>query len=154
MRKIVGFTCGSFDLLHAGHALMLKECKKYCDYLIVGLQSDPTIDRSDKNKPVMELAERKIMLESIRYVDKIITYNTELDLYDLLIKLQSGRSVERVWDYDFVRIIGSDWKGKEFTGHNLGLETVFNTRTHNFSTSELRKRVYIAEHVNSKYCKD
>ena len=145
--KLIGFTCGSFDLLHAGHALMLKECKKQCDYLIVGLQSDPTIDRSDKNKPVMELVERKTMLESIRYVDEIVTYNTEHELYTLLQKLDNVHS-------NLIRIIGSDWEGKKFTGHDLNIAIYFNSRKHNFSTSELRKRVYIAEHVNSKYCKN
>ena len=145
--KLIGFTCGSFDLLHAGHALMLKECKKQCDYLIVGLQSDPTIDRSDKNKPVMGLVERKIMLESIKYVDEIVTYNTEHELYTLLQKLDNVHS-------NLIRIIGSDWEGKKFTGHDLNIAIYFNSRKHNFSTSELRKRVYIAEHVNSKYCKN
>ena len=130
----IGFTCGSFDLLHAGHAIMLKECKAYCDYLIVGLQTDPSVDREYKNKPVQALEERKIMLESIKWVDKIYTYNTEKDLYSLLQTLSPD-----------IRIVGSDWKGKEFTGHDLPIKVVFNTRDHAYSSSSLRERVYNAE---------
>jgi len=129
-----GFTCGAFDLLHAGHAEMLEECKKVCDYLIVGLQSDPSIDRKTKNKPVQTLKERYRMLKSIKYVDEIVLYDTESDLVELLKKLPID-----------VRIIGADWKGKEYTGKGLPIEIYFNTRNHSLSTSELRKRVYEAE---------
>tara|TARA_E500000331_G_C17256325_1_gene713230 strand:+ start:1732 stop:2154 length:423 start_codon:yes stop_codon:yes gene_type:complete len=129
-----GFTCGAFDMLHAGHALMLKECKDHCDYLIVGLQRDPNIDRPDKNKPVQSYDERDIMLKSIRWVDEVVYYDTEDDLSDLL----------RILSID-VRIIGADWKGKEFTGHELGIPVVFNSRDHGYSTSDLRHRVFIAE---------
>ena len=83
-----GFTCGAFDLLHTGHALMLKECKEYCDYLIVGLQRDPTIDRPEKNKPVQSYEERDIMLKSIRWVDEVVYYDTEDDLELLLQSLE------------------------------------------------------------------
>lgn len=131
-----GFTCGAFDLCHAGHVLMFKECKEHCDYLIVGLHSDPTLDRKNKNKPIQSLEERMIQLEAISYIDKIVTYNTEKDLYELLSK--NPHSID-------VRIIGADWKGKEFTGHDLPLETIFNSRTHSYSTSELRKRIAEAE---------
>ena len=103
VNNIIGFTCGSFDLLHAGHALMLKECKNYCDTLIVGLQKDPSADRNYKNKPVQTLEERRIMLESIKYIDKIYAYSTEKDLYSLLQLLTPD-----------VRIVGSDWKDKKF----------------------------------------
>ena len=86
--KIIGFTCSSFDLLHAGHILMLKDAKDQCDYLIVGLQTDPTIDRPNiKNRPVQSLEERKIQLEAVKYIDEIINYNTESDLYELLVKI-------------------------------------------------------------------
>ena len=132
----IGFTCGSFDLCHAGHVLMFKECKELCDYLVVGLQSDPTLDRSHKNKPIQSVEERLIQLEAITYIDKIVTYNTEEDLYNLLKKNDHGITV---------RIIGADWQGKEFTGSDLPLETIFNSRTHSYSTSELRKRIADAE---------
>ena len=135
-KTIVGFTCGTFDLCHAGHILMLKECKDVCDYLIVGLQSDPSNDRPEKNKPVMSLEERMIILEGIKYVDKIMVYDTEKDLYNYLSHHQR--------DID-VRIIGEDWKGKPFTGHDLPIKAVFNSRSHNYSSSELRKRVHEAE---------
>jgi glycerol-3-phosphate cytidylyltransferase len=134
-----GFTCSAFDLLHAGHMLMLKEAKEQCDYLIVGLQDDPsTTDPSyrgkKKNRPIMSLEERRIMLEGTRYIDEIVLYNTEEDLYELLKKLKPD-----------VRIIGADWKGKEFTGSDLPIPVFFNSRNHNYSTTELRQRVAKAE---------
>ena len=135
----IGFTCGAFDLCHAGHMLMLKECKEYCDFLIVGLQTDPTIDRPEKNKPVQDLEERRTQLEAVKYIDKIVTYDTEKDLYELLANNPHGINV---------RIIGADWEGKPFTGHDLPLETVFNSRTHSYSSSNLRKRVAEAEAKN------
>lgn len=130
----IGFTCGALDLLHAGHAEMLEECKKVCDYLIVGLHSDPTLDRKNKNKPIQTMEERMTMLKSIKYVDEIVTYDTEADLLQLLKALPID-----------VRIIGADWKGKEYTGKGLPIEMYFNARNHSFSTSELRNRVYEAE---------
>lgn len=131
---IVGFTCGSFDLLHSGHALMLKEAKTHCDRLIVGLQSDPTLDRSEKNKPVQDLDERLIMLKSIRWVDDVRVYNTESELIELIKNVNPD-----------VRIIGADWRGKQFTGYELPVRVVFNTRDHSYSTSSLRERVMTAE---------
>ena len=133
-RAIVGFTCGSFDLLHAGHMLMLAEAKGWCDHLIVGLQSDPTIDRPGKNKPVMSLEERRVLLEGNVYVDEIVLYDTEADLVNLLCDISPD-----------VRIVGADWKGRPFTGHDLDIEVKFNTRSHSYSSSELRARVYEAE---------
>lgn len=130
----VGFTCGSFDLLHAGHALMLQEAKSHCDRLVVGLQTDPTLDREDKNKPVLSVDERLIMLKAIRWVDEVHVYNTETDLVDLLKKINPD-----------VRIIGSDWKGKLFTGYELPIKVVFNSRDHGHSTSSIRDRVLNAE---------
>ena len=129
-----GFTCGAFDLLHAGHALMLKECKDHCDYLVVGLQRDPSVDRKNKNKPVQDYEERDIMIRSIKWVDEVVYYDTEEDLYELL------KSI----DID-VRIVGADWQGKPFTGHDLPINVVFNSRDHGYSTSSLRERVYQAE---------
>lgn len=139
--KKVGVTVGAFDLCHAGHILVFKEAKTVCDYLIVGLQSDPTIDRPEKNKPVMSLEERKIILESIKYIDQIFVYDTEEGLYDILKKNEFGIDV---------RIIGSDWKGKNYTGHDLPIEMYFNTRDHGFSTTALRRRIYEAEAAKEK----
>ena len=132
--KTVGFTCGAFDLLHAGHAMMLEECKEHCDYLIVGLQYDPSIDRPEKNRPVQTYQERYTMVSAIKYVDEIVLYETERDLYALLVELQPD-----------VRIVGAHWKGKQFTGADLPIKCVFNSRDHGYSTSDLRKRVFIAE---------
>ena len=137
-----GFTCGSMDLFHAGHVLMLKEAKEYCNILIVGLQTDPTIDRPEKNKPIQSIEERTIQLEGCRYVDKIVMYNTEDQLRELLASLNNQYSRE---GNTFARIIGADWKEKEFTGHDLNIDTIFNSRNHNYSSSELRKRIYKLE---------
>lgn len=128
----VGFTCGSFDLLHAGHMLMLEEAKAVCDFLIVGLQSDPTIDRPDtKNKPIQTISERRIQLLGTKFVDQVIEYETESDLYELLQELQPD-----------IRILGADWKKKNYTGKDLKIKCFFNSRNHNWSTSELRGRVF------------
>ena len=137
--KPVGFTCSTFDLLHAGHILMLAECKNICDYLIVGVQSDPTIDRPEtKNKPVQSVVERYVQLSAVKFIDQIIVYDTEKDLEDLLMFLPIG-----------VRIIGEEYKDKEFTGKQIcedrDIKIWFNSRTHRFSSSELRQRTYQSE---------
>lgn len=127
----VGFTCSCFDLLHAGHILMLKEAKAQCDYLIVGLQTDPTIDRPDtKNKPVQSITERFIQLEAVKYIDEIVVYATEDDLIQIL----------KAYNID-VRIMGEEYKDKPFTGNDLPMEIYFNKRTHKYSTTELRNRI-------------
>ena len=130
----VGFTCGSMDLLHAGHVLMLQECKQYCDRLIVGLQTDPTLDRpGDKNRPCQTIVERYIQLKAVKYVDEIIPYQTEEDLVELL----------RAIPFD-VRFVGEDWKGKPYTGHDLqGMadKVMYNHRYHDYSSSRLRSRI-------------
>lgn len=131
-----GFTCGAFDLCHAGHILMFQECREVCDYLIVGLHSDPSLDRPEKNKPIMSLEERLIILKSIKYIDEVVVYNTEADLYSILKDNKLGIDI---------RIIGADWKDKPFTGHDLPMENYFNTRDHGYSTSELRRRIYEEE---------
>ncbi len=132
-----GFTAGAFDLCHAGHMRVFKECKNVCDYLIVGLQTDPSLDRPDeKNKPVMPVEERKIILESVKYIDEVVVYERESDLYNLLKENTLGIDI---------RIVGADWKDKPFTGHDLPIEVYFNTRDHGFSTTELRRRVYEQE---------
>ena len=130
----IGFTCGSFDLLHAGHVLMLEEARRECDHLIVGVQIDPTLDRPDKNKPIQSLEERITVLRGIRWVDEIRTYSTEEQLHDMLEIMVTD-----------VRILGADWKDKEYTGHDLGHKVHFNTRDHGWSSSDLRRRVYEAE---------
>ena len=131
----IGFTCSTFDLFHAGHLLMLEEAKKQCDYLIVGLQTDPTIDRpKEKNKPVQTVFERWIQVESCKYVDKVIPYATEKELLDILLSYPIN-----------VRILGEEYEHRHFTGVELDIECYFNKRRHSFSTSELRQRVVAAE---------
>ena len=137
--KPVGFTCSTFDLLHAGHILMLAECKQICDYLIVGVQSDPTIDRPGvKNKPVQSIVEWYVQLSAVKFVDEIIVYNTEKDLEDMLMFLPIN-----------VRIIGEEYKDKDFTGKQIcedrGIKIWYNSRSHRFSSSELRQRTYQSE---------
>jgi len=135
----VGFTCSTFDLLHAGHITMLEEAKRHCDYLIVGLQVDPTLDRPDsKNPPVQSIVERQIQLAAVKYIDEIVMYSTEKDLEDLLLTLPIN-----------VRILGVEYKDHEFTGKEIclqrGIELFFNGRDHSFSSTSLRKRIYEAE---------
>jgi len=126
-----GFTCSCFDLLHAGHILMLKDAKAQCDKLIVGLQTDPTIDRPEKNKPIQSYEERYIQLEAIKYVDEIIKYETEEELYQLLKILRPD-----------VRVLGSDYEdGRYFTGMELNIPIYFHKRNHNYSTSSLRDKI-------------
>ena len=131
---IIGFVCGAFDLFHAGHAILLEACSSYCDYLIVGLQTDPSVDRKEKNKPIQTMFERFSQLVSHKYVDLIIPYDTEKDLINLIASI----------DIDF-RFLGTDYLGKSFTGQELcerkGIEIIYIDRYHDFSTSELRKRI-------------
>ena len=132
-----GFTAGAFDLCHAGHFLMFEEAREHCDYLIVGLHSDPTIDRPDtKNKPIMSVEERMIILKGIKYIDEVVVYDTEADLIKILTENKLGIGV---------RILGVEYKDKPYSGRDLPLEVYYNTRGHSFSTTELRNRVYEAE---------
>lgn len=126
----IGFTCSTFDLLHAGHVVMLEEARSNCDYLIVGLQNDPTIDRPEKNKPIQSIVERQLQLSAVRYVDEIIVYNTEADLRDLLLTLPID-----------MRIIGEEYRDKDFTGKEIPMKIIYNSRKHSFSSTSLRKRV-------------
>lgn len=134
----IGFTCSTFDLLHAGHITMLEEAKHHCDYLIVGLQNDPTLDRPEKNAPVQSIVERQIQLAAVKYVDEIVIYNTEQDLVDLLLTLPID-----------VRVLGEEYKSKDFTGKEIakqrGSKIIYNGRDHSFSSTSLRKRVASAE---------
>ncbi len=133
--KKVGITFSTFDMLHAGHIAMLSEAKNHCDYLICGLQTDPTIDRPDtKNKPIQSIVERQIQLAACRYVDEVVVYSTEQDLRDLLLILPVD-----------VRILGVEYQGTNFSGQaeceKRDIDIVFNGRDHSFSSSSLRKRV-------------
>jgi len=126
-----GITFGAFDLFHAGHVLMLKEAKSVCDHLIVCVQTDPSVDRATKNTPVQSIVERQIQISACKYVDEVIIYDTEADVLEILETMD--------WD---IRIIGDEYKDKEFTGRDKYLgQCYFNQRTHSFSSSELRQRV-------------
>jgi glycerol-3-phosphate cytidylyltransferase len=139
--KKIGITFSTFDMLHAGHIAMLAEAKNHCDYLIAGLQTDPTIDRPDtKNRPVQSIVERQIQLAACRYVDEVVVYQTEQDLVDLLLILPID-----------VRVLGVEYENKPFTGEQEGhvrdIQHIFNRRDHSFSSSGLRNRVVEAETV-------
>ena len=126
-----GITFGAFDLFHAGHVLMLEEAKTVCDYLIVGLQTDPSLDRKEKNKPVQSIVERQIQLEGCKFVDEVTIYDTEDDLMQILETIE--------WD---VYVIGEEYKNKFFTARDKYLDKCyFNKRPHTFSSAELRERV-------------
>ena len=139
---IVGFTCSTFDLLHAGHVIMLREAKEQCDYLLVGLQVDPSVDRKDKNAPIQTIVERYTQLKAVGYVDEIIPYGTEEDLEDIL----------QMYPIN-IRILGEEYRDKDFTGKDIcrqrDISIYFNKRDHRFSSSGLRKRV-IERGVNGK----
>ena len=137
--KKIGITFSTFDMLHAGHIAMLAEARNHCDYLICGLQTDPTIDRPDtKNCPVQSIVERQIQLAACRYVDEVVVYQTEQDLVDLLLILPLD-----------VRVLGVEYEHKDFSGkaecYQRNIEIIFNGRDHSFSSSSLRKRVAEAE---------
>lgn len=130
----IGITCSSFDLFHAGHVKMLEEAKEHCDFLIVALQTDPTIDRPEKNKPKQSIVERYIQVEACKHVDQIVPYTTEKDLEDIFLSFRLD-----------VRIIGEEYKGKHFTAKDIckdrGIEIIYNSRAHDWSSSELRNRI-------------
>lgn len=130
--KRIGFTSSTFDLLHTGHVSMLSECKTNCDYLVVGLLTDPTNDRpKTKSKPIQSVMERWIQLQAISYVDLIIPFDSEQDLYDLLLLLRPD-----------VRFVGEEYKGRNFTGSDIeSIEIYFNCRKHSFSSTDLRTRI-------------
>ena len=140
---IVGFTCSAFDLLHAGHVQMLRDAKEQCDYLMCGLQVDPTMDRPEKNQPIQTVVERYAQLKALRYVDEIIPYSTEADLEDIL----------QMYHID-VRILGEEYRDGKFTGRAIcaarDIDLYFNKRDHRFSTSDLRKRVSINTPIDNQ----
>ena len=134
----IGITCSTFDLLHAGHVVMLEEAKRHCDYLIAALQVDPTQDRDTKNKPIQSVVERQIQLAAVRFVDEIVVYNTEKELDDIFLPLPID-----------VRIIGEEYKDKDFTAKKIcykrKIEIIYNKRDHSFSSTDLKKRTKIME---------
>ena len=133
--KDIGVTFSCWDLLHAGHQLFLADSKDNCSILCVGLQTDPTLDRPEKNKPIQSLAEREIQLKSSRYVDYYFIYDTEQSLYNSLLDMQPD-----------IRFLGDDYVGKEFTGSALPIQIFYHPRsTHTYSTSNLRKTIYEQE---------
>ena len=138
---IVGFTCGTFDLVHAGHVLMLKEASEVCDFLIVGLHIDPSEEREWKNKPVQSIHERFIQLEAIKYVDYVLPYHTENDMHELLQILRVN-----------VRIVGEEYKNRPLSGEHLhedlNIKLHYNSRRHGFSSTELRDRVKRANKIS------
>ena len=132
-----GFTCSCFDLMHPGHIKMLQDARNQCDYLIVGLQEDPTIDRPDtKNKPIQTMEERYIMLCAVRFVDEVVLYKTEDDLYKYLKENKPD-----------IRILGSDYDipDKKFTGDDLDIDIYYHKRDHNWSSTEMRQRIIKSE---------
>jgi glycerol-3-phosphate cytidylyltransferase len=145
--KRIGITFSTFDMLHAGHIAMLADARNHCDYLIAGLQTDPTIDRPDtKNNPVQSIVERQIQLSACRYVDEIVVYSTEQDLRDLLLILPVD-----------VRVLGIEYQGTNFSGQaeceHRGIDIIFNARDHSFSSSGLRQRIVAAEEHKAKIAK-
>ena len=130
----IGITCSSFDLFHAGHVKMLEEAKQHCDYLIVALQTDPTIDRPEKNKPIQSVVERWVQVNACKWVDQIVPYTTEEDLEDIFMSFKLD-----------CRIIGDEYENKYFTAKDIcqkrKIKVIYNSRDHNWSSSELRKRI-------------
>ncbi len=128
MRK--GITFGAMDLCHAGHCIFLKECRENCDYLVVGLHTDPSNERPNKNKPILTVEERLIILNSLKYVDEVIVYHYEADCAKLMEQCKAD-----------VRFIGSDWKGKPFAGYEYPIKVIYHNRNHGYSSTELRERI-------------
>lgn len=142
-----GLVCGAFDLLHAGHILMLKDAKDHCDFLVAGLQFDPSVTDASyrgkkKAKPLMCLEERRIILKGIKYIDEIFEYNDEPDLLEVIKTFGPH-----------VRILGSDWEGRRVTGQEYATEVYYHKRNHNFSTSNLREKVKNSQNNNQQQTK-
>jgi glycerol-3-phosphate cytidylyltransferase len=136
---LIGFTASTFDLLHAGHIAMLSEAKSVCSYLLVGLHVNPNAERDHKNQPIQTLVERYTQLKAVSYVDEIIPYQTEQDLLDIF----------KMYEIQ-VRIIGEEYRDKDFTGKNLDMQIHYNKRRHDFSSSLLRERIVHAEKYKHK----
>lgn len=139
MNPKIGITAGAFDLCHAGHMRSFRNAKVNCDFLVVALHVDPSVERPEKHKPIMTLTERLEILDGIKYIDQVIVYNTEKELLAIL----DGSS--KLVGKPAVRFLGDDWRGKPYTGHELALPIIWENRSHGFSSSELRRRIAIAE---------
>lgn len=130
-----GLVCSAFDLLHAGHMLMLKDAKAHCDYLVAGLQIDPSVTDASyrgkkKDSPILSLEERKIILDATKYIDEVFIYADEPELFEILKNMGPH-----------IRILGSDWRDKHATGQELATEVYYHERTHNYSTTDIKKRI-------------
>jgi len=138
--KIVGFTASTFDLMHAGHVIMLQEAKTQCDYLIVGLLTDPTRDRKDKNYPIQTSWERWVQAQAIKAIDRVIPFDTEEDLENMIKILKPD-----------VRFVGEEYEGKKHTGHDIeGTQIIYNKRSHNYGSKQLREKIYAQEIKKTK----
>jgi glycerol-3-phosphate cytidylyltransferase len=127
----IGIVASCFDLFHAGHVLMLMEAKQNCDWLVVALQSDPTLDRPEKNKPIQGMFERFVQVSACKYVDQVIPYDTEADLYNILVSSKIA-----------IRFLGDDYRMREdFTGANLDIPIHYCGRDHTYSSTDLRNRI-------------
>lgn len=132
MKKVVGFTSGYFDVMHKGHVMMLEECKRYCDYLIVGVHSGKIKtkqpDGREKLNSVWSPTDRLYMVQSVKFVDEAFIYDSEQSLYDYL-----SYNKNRI----DVRVIGEDHKGKSYTGDDIDINVIFNSRNHNYSSTNI-----------------
>jgi len=128
--KKIGFVAGSFDIIHPGYIKMFKEAKENCNYLIVGLQVDSSVERKNKIKPILTVEERGEMLISLRYVDEVLVYDTEEDMYNLLKQINID-----------VRFLGDDYRQKEYTGIDLNIPIHFCSREHGWSTTKFKQLI-------------
>tara|TARA_Y100000592_G_C5322668_1_gene245544 strand:- start:247 stop:657 length:411 start_codon:yes stop_codon:yes gene_type:complete len=125
-----GFLAGNFDVIHPGYILMFQDCKEVCDHLIVGLHIDPSIERPEKMSPILSVEERTSILLELRSVDEVVTYNTEAELVQLLEELKPD-----------VRVLGTDYKDRSFTGDHLNIPIHYHERNHEWSTTRFKKEI-------------
>ena len=130
MSQIIGVIAGNFDVIHPGYVYMFDECKKHCDILLLLLHDDPSIERPEKIKPILDLNERNMILSSLKQIDRIITYQIESDLYDIL----KAEQID-------IRFLGDDYKNKAFTGDDLGIPIHYLDRSHGWSTTKFKKMI-------------
>jgi len=130
MSENIGVIAGNFDVIHPGYIYMFDECKEHCDILLLLLHEDPSIERMEKIKPILSLNERIMILSSMKQIDKIITYKTEADLYNILKEKQID-----------IRFLGDDYKEKSFTGDDLNIPIHYLDRSHGWSTTKFKKLI-------------